>query len=229
MRRLIILAAALLGVAAFNVQSALAQGGDGCSEFDMTDETRYNGFVQHTPMVLLSCQSGIFMDYGHTSGEYAGRAYLAANFNPNDNSLQGTVVDFVDGTGCGAASYEVGGEIIDGQVIVLQGTRPVRNSFNGPNGCMNTGEFEQIDRQYALVQQPDPLPVQPQSGAGSGGGTQANTGSSGGRNCGINAGTLAGGALGGFIGSQIGSGDGQLAATAGGAILGATLGTQFAC
>jgi hypothetical protein len=205
---------------------------EACNEFAMTDETLYDGVVFHTPMILLACQNGMFMDYGEGSGAHSGQPFLAANFDTSTSAVQGTVVDYEDGTGCGTNSYAVNGEIVDGQVLNLRGFRPVRIGANFANACMITGDVQRIDRQFVLAAQPAPPVVS--SGTSSSGTTssassgQTSSGTSGG-SCGLNAGTVVGGALGGLAGSQIGSGSGNKAAIAGGALLGALVGTRAGC
>ena len=197
-----------------------------CNTFPMNDVTSYGGAVYHTPMILLSCQNGVFMDYGDQSGPASGRRFLAAAFDEATAGLQGNIIDYEDGTGCGPVSYAAGGAIIDGQFVDINGFRPVRNSIDHSNACLLTGDFEEINRSYELVEQSAPAPAQnsdPYAGSSSSGGGQ-------GSNCGgINAGTLVGGALGGLAGSQIGSGSGNTAAIAGGVAIGALLGSQAGC
>lgn len=238
MHKFVFLAAALLAAVSLQTRVATAQvfeTPNNCNEFEMTDETAYNGIVSHTPMTLLACQNGMFMDYGPASGTYSGQPFLAANFDLNTSAIDGTVVDYDDGTGCGANSYLVDGELFDGQFLNISGFRPVRIASGSFNACMVTGEVERIDRQFVLVEQPAPPTVSraPRSSGTTtvttSAGAASTTTSSSGRSCGINAGTFVGGALGGLVGSQIGGGSGNKAAIAGGALLGALAGTQAAC
>ncbi|MCZ6604779.1 MAG: hypothetical protein O7A03_06505 [Alphaproteobacteria bacterium] len=241
MRQIIYLAAALLVTAAgglgVQVHKASAQiAPDGCNEFNMTDETNFGGFIDHTPMVLLACQNGMFMNYGPGSG-HNGTAFLASTFNASANTLEGTVADYTDNTGCGPVSYTVNGELVDGQILYVSGLRPARISTNQPNACMITGEFEQVDRQFVLAEQavssgPPPPPQSfgpgdPTYGSTTSAGTGSGGSSGGGGGCGITVGTLGGAALGGFIGSELGGG--KTAPIVGGVLLGGLIGSAATC
>ncbi len=168
MRKLVSLTAIILAAVVAHAQLAAAQPAGQqppCNTIAMTDETSYDGIVYHTPMTLIACQDGMYLNYGQISGAHAGKSFLAANYNQITNQLQGMVADYDDGTSCGRISYQVSGSVLDGQFVNIQGQRPVRNVTNAANACIMTGGYQNIARQYAvaqplLVSQPGQAPAQ---------------------------------------------------------------------
>lgn len=237
MKKLVFLTASLLLLGAYQAGDASAQlvgPPQNCNEFEVTDETVYNGIVHHTPYILLACDNGLFMEHGSNSGQYSGTIFLAASLSANADTFQGAIVENNDGSGCGPTSFNVDGEIVDGQTVFIHGLQPIRVSASQALGCMNTGEVSAYEKTFVLTSQPvqnQPPPssyVGPVGGSSSAASTGGGSGSSSGV-CGLNAGTFIGGALGGLAGSQFGSGSGNKAAIAAGVVLGAAAGTQAGC